>query len=960
MNNLSKSNESYYQKIKANQKKLIIFLADQIGHSNLHCVQLYNSFYLIRSIKKILKLIVIVSGLWSSVAISLSAVQAMSVVKANPALLNTPQAQAELAKRGLSKGDITNKLNITDTKVGDVLTNTAINDVDVESEKSDGVIVKAKGVYANPLAYQSNTDLLKLIKSKQNIKTNATLERFSKVFFRNKNKTDHGSLPVPDYYIVSHGDMMSIWVYGVTEESFEAEVDSYGNINIPIVGPISVAGLSFKDAKNLIVSKLVTAYMNASIIVNIAKYSTIQVSLTGNVKAPGIYNISALSTVKDLLVHAGGVKNNGTVRSITLQRADGSVYAVDLYELLLGKSNKPALFLRTGDVVYIPNAHKLVGISGSVNTPAKFELKIGENLDKLINYAGDIHAGGSHYGLKVSGFNNEKSQVRVVDEKNSKDFSLNDRDSVYVYPIDRIKDQSVNIFGNMVRPGERGLGGNTSLAKLIAHEVDTFGLQGVFLENTLFNFAIIKRKTNTLGKEFIRVNVAKVLTGDADVNLQAGDELYVFNKLDSALNPYVKISGTIVSKTGEFQFIDGMSVGDLIQVAGITGPYDDQKIKLVTYQTKDLMPKVLILTGIQAQDTQLNAFDEVELFDYYSVNQIAKANINGEVNFGGEYVIHSGMNLSSLIASAGGLTNKAYLDRAEVLRYKVKNSGRVEEIIAVNLNQADGFVLNNYDEITIYRIPNWYDKQTISLTGQVKFPGMYTFNDGDRLSDVVTRAGGFTDNAFLYGASFERESVKKMQQQALRDAMMRLKKKLAIVSSQPREAGEGQVDKANLSETLSVLTEQGSALTPLGRVTINLPSNISVLKGSSSDIILKDGDKLNIPTSNDTVMVIGEVMSPTAVIYDDDDDVMSYISKVGGFTPIADDDQIYVVHANGEAQQFGGDLFLSTQAQVKPGDVIVVPQMLITSTGIQVAKDISSILYQFAVTAASLKTVGAF
>ena len=87
---------------------------------------------------------------------------------------------------------------------------------------------------------------------------------------------------------------------------------------------------------------------------------------------------------------------------------------------------------------------------------------------------------------------------------------------------------------------------------------------------------------------------------------------------------------------------------------------------------------------------------------------------------------------------------------------------------------------------------------------------------------------------------------------------------------------------------------------------------------------------------------------------------MSYISKVGGFTPIADSDQIYVVHANGEAERFGGDLFLSSQAQVKPGDVIVVPQVLVTSSGMQVAKDISSILYQFAVTAASLKTVGAF
>ena len=403
-----------------------------------------------------------------------------------------------------------------------------------------------------------------------------------------------------------------------------------------------------------------------------------------------------------------------------------------------------------------------------------------------------------------------------------------------------------------------------------------------------------------------------------------------------------------------------MSVSDLIQVAGVSGPYDDQKIKLVTYQAKDLMPRVLILTSAQAQNTLLSAFDEVELFDYYSVNQISKAVINGEVNFGGEYIIHSNMNLSSLIASAGGLTNKAYLDRAEVLRYKIKNGERTKEIVAVNLSQADDFILNDYDEVTVYRIPNWYERQSITLTGQVKFPGTYTFNDGDRLSDVITRAGGFTNNAFLYGASFERESVKRMQQQALKDAMMRLKKKLAIISSQPREAGEGQMDKADLSETLSVLTEQGSALTPLGRVTINLPSNISVLKGSSSDIILKDGDKLNIPTSNDTVMVIGEVMSPTAVIYDDDDDVMSYISKVGGFTPIADDGQIYVVHANGEAQQFGGDLFLSTQAQVKPGDVIVVPQMLITSTGMQVAKDISSILYQFAVTAASLKTVGAF
>jgi len=201
---------------------------------------------------------------------------------------------------------------------------------------------------------------LKVIKSKQNIEKDIKLERFSKVFFRNKNTQDHNSLPVPDYYTVSSGDVMSIWVYGITEETFEVGVDSYGSVNIPIVGPIKVAGLNFKNAKELIISKLTTAYANSSIIVNISKYSTIQVSLTGNVVAPGIYNVSALSTVKDLLIHAGGVKENGTVRAITLQRADGAIHGVDLYELLLGQNKNQALFLKTGDMVYISNAHKLL------------------------------------------------------------------------------------------------------------------------------------------------------------------------------------------------------------------------------------------------------------------------------------------------------------------------------------------------------------------------------------------------------------------------------------------------------------------------------------------------------------------------------------------------------------------------------------------------------------------------
>ncbi len=924
------------------------------------------------SIGLIALLLVMVSGLtMANETTQIDQAQAISMVKDNPALLDTPEAQTALTEQGLTSNDVLTQINdsTTDgiTAVSPIITEEMANDITTsddivapEEEQEESRIIAKKNYY-NPLAYRSNADLLSEIKSQQSLSEDDVTERFSKVFFINKNLQDPGSLPVPDYYVVSNGDELSIWVYGVNEEVISVSVDSYGNLNIPVIGPVNVAGLAFVDVKKLISSKLENSYPDSSIIVNITKYSTIQVVMTGNVNAPGIYNVSALSTVKDLLIYAGGVKPNGTVRSIILNRADASSHELDLYQLLLGKNSNNNLFLKSGDVIIITNAHKLVSISGAVNVPATYELKSGENLDKLLDFAGGIRTDGSHYGLKVSGFDKEQAQVRMVDASTAAMFNLNDRDKVYVYPIEQININAISIFGNVVRPGEREIGKNASLAKLINSEVDKLGLDGVFLNNTLFNFAMIKRKTDTLGSEFVRLNLASLMAGTTDEVLRAGDELYVFNKLDTKLNPWVSISGNVVSQPGQFQFVDGMNVSDLIQIAGVKGPYDGDKIALLTWgeaasSTDGLTPRVLILNEAQARIRKLSAFDEVELFRN---NNLGEVTIDGSIIKPRTLVLGQGMTLKDLILAAGGYTDQAYLDSAEVIRYLVVNGQRTKEIISINLEIDEDFVLNNYDEITIKKIPNWYDKKTVTLTGQLKFPGTYTINDGDRLSDIVVRAGGFTDNAFLYGASFNRVSVKEIQQQALDNAVLKLKKKITLLSTQPKKVGGGEVDQEQLSETLAFLNEQGSGLTPLGRVTINLSSDINTFRGASHDIVLKDGDTLNVPTLNDTVMVIGEVMSPTAVIYDDDD-VMSYIDLVGGLTPIGDDGQIYVVHANGIAERFEASLFLSSQVRVRPGDVIMVPQQLMIGSSMQMAQDISSLLYQFAITAASLKTVGLF
>ena len=411
-----------------------------------------------------------------------------------------------------------------------------------------------------------------------------------------------------------------------------------------------------------------------------------------------------------------------------------------------------------------------------------------------------------------------------------------------------------------------------------------------------------------------------------------------------------------------------MTLKDLILAAGgLTEDvyYDHLRVTRVhnvdgkKFENQEMNLSLVDILNNGESNIALQDKDQVYIYGIDEMSIREKVVLGGQVRKPGEFFIGQGMTLKDLILAAGGYTDQAYLDSAEVIRYLVVNGQRTKEIISINLEIDEDFVLNNYDEITIKKIPNWYDKKTVTLTGQLKFPGTYTINDGDRLSDIVVRAGGFTDNAFLYGASFNRVSVKEIQQQALDNAVLKLKKKITLLSTQPKKVGGGEVDQGQLSETLAFLNEQGSGLTPLGRVTINLSSDMNTFRGASHDIVLKDGDTLNVPTLNDTVMVIGEVMSPTAVIYDDDD-VMSYIDLVGGLTPIGDDGQIYVVHANGIAERFEASLFLSSQVRVRPGDVIMVPQQLMIGSSMQMAQDISSLLYQFAVTAASLKTVGLF
>ena len=196
-----------------------------------------------------------------------------------------------------------------------------------------------------------------------------------------------------------------------------------------------------------------------------------------------------------------------------------------------------------------------------------------------------------------------------------------------------------------------------------------------------------------------------------------------------------------------------------------------------------------------------------------------------------------------------------------------------------------------------------------------------------------------------------------MQQKRVKEMIYKLKKKVAIISASAKGAGQTTLDAKNMVDAIDSLAVQAEKLKPIGRISLILDKNLEKFKNSKYNITLKDKDSLYIPSQPDSVAVVGEVLTPTAFVTTSDS-ALKYIKLAGGVTTDGDD-IFFVVHANGFTEKGNFGNWFANDVKVKSGDVITVPIKIKTETWYGIAKDISSIVYQLAITAASLKTVGA-
>jgi protein involved in polysaccharide export with SLBB domain len=326
------------------------------------------------------------------------------------------------------------------------------------------------------------------------------------------------------------------------------------------------------------------------------------------------------------------------------------------------------------------------------------------------------------------------------------------------------------------------------------------------------------------------------------------------------------------------------------------------------------------------------------------------------------------MRISDLVFRAGGVQKLAYLEKAELTRRQVSQGGDLIVRIEINLSRAlagdpeHNMLLEDFDHVVVRRISDIdLVDLNVEIHGEVMFPGTYPVQKGERLSSVLRRAGGFTQNAYLRGAVFTRPSVKATQENRLQDLLREEEQVLLTASAAESEAAlsteEIQAQRQALAFRRDLLSRL-RAVQPEGRVVVRLQP-LEVFAGSPQDIEIEAGDRLVIPQTPKYVSVIGEVYNGTALIYEPGKDMGYYLEKVGGIKPTANEKEIYLVQVDGTVASNTQDRFLMIQTdgsttylgdffaiEPQPGDTIVVPRKIESSVALRNFRDIVQIIFQ--------------
>jgi polysaccharide biosynthesis/export protein len=632
--------------------------------------------------------------------------------------------------------------------------------------------------------------------------------------------------PVDPNYKLGPGDQLVLILTGDVELARSLQVTREGFIVIPQVGEIAVNNLTLAQLTDVLYDRLSKVYSgvrrgdNATthFSISVSRLRANQVFVVGDVVQPGSYEISSAGTLMTALYAAQGPSTSGSMRRIQVRRRGVMVDSLDVYDYLLHGDASHDVRLETGDVVFVPVHGPRVKVTGEITRPAIYELKNNESLRDVIQYAG--------------GFTDIAARGRVQ--------------------ITRV-----------LSPAERGPEGHDRIVIEVASSAFDTG------------------------------------AGPA-IRIEAGDSVHVF-AVSAIVRNRITVTGD-VWQPGPMGFTPGMRLSDALKLAGGVKPdvYLGTVLiaRLQTDSTRaQLRTSLQDSTGTPTEDVILQDNDDLHVFSLAEFRPHRYVAIAGAVRRSGRFAYHDGMTMRDLVLLAGGVAEGAYLENAEIARLPENRAGGVTAVtIRVAMDSTYLFDrgpngewvgppglpapragspevrLEPYDNVLIFRQPDWELQRTVVVSGEVRFPGRYGLQrKSETIRDIISRAGGLTKDAYAEGM-----------------VMIR-------------------------------------AANNTGRVGVDLPSALKSAR-ARDNLILSDGDSLYIPTYSGVVRVVGAVNSPVTVAYVPGKDILYYVGAAGGPTIHGDAGHAFITQANGKVESIHHHFLLPSSVPVaRPGSTIMVP-----------------------------------
>jgi polysaccharide export outer membrane protein len=815
------------------------------------------------------------------------------------------------------------------------------------------------------------SDFQKLIRSS----TGEILPLFGRDLFRRAPSTfaPADQIPVSADYIVGPGDEVLLRLWGAEQVNSNSHltVDTSGNIYVPHVGVVHVAGLRMDQLQDQVSAEVNHVYRSYRIAISLGHLRSIQIYVVGEARKPGAYTISGLSTALNALFASGGPTLAGSMRRVQVRRGNQIVSELDLYEFVLKGDKSHDVRLESGDTIFIPVVGSQVAMAGSVRHPAVYELKDNTSTDNslqdLLALAGGFSAMASTQQIRLERIDTafQRRAMTIQLDAATRAMPLHDGDVLYANHIDSGFESSITIRGNLANPGRFAW------------------KQGMHLSDILPDRAALL--TGDYWRERNRMGVPTPLFEPyeyVDRPPVAGG-----SKVDSTLyrsprRPTGPPSARDALTSVQPPAIDNQDSSQAaLASSGVTSSSTlsmDQEAANAANSANNL--------SSAAVATSRNA----TLFDQHQqqIQQGSQESQSGQDQYGqpqrGQSInqttdlspaAQEGLMQSVVLATKDVNTIRLpapEIDWSYAVIERLNPNTLKTSLIPFNLGKLiagqdpnQNLELQPGDVVTILNqrdvlVPQSEQTKYIRLEGEFVGAGVYSADPNETLEHLVQRAGGFTPDAYLYGSSFLRESARAMQQQRLDEYITQLSTDLDRQTAITGASSTNGVSDPNALTLERNLVAQLRTLRATGRVVLEFRPDSGGLS-SVPQIPLQNGDVFRVPSRPNTINVIGAVYAQNVFLYNPKRRLNDYMSLAGRPNRVADKDHAFIIRADGSvfsrerARRILSNHF--DEATIYPGDSIVIPEKLIKPTLTRQLLDYSQILSGFGLAAAAIQVI---